>query len=239
MDQNEQFEAARQSEADYHQQFYEDNEIFEEGTWMAEPGPVVMEMLERLLLHKDELQVLDLGCGVGRNTIPVAERLKGTLSRVKGVDLLDDAVEMLRNNAKEFGVEHLVEAEAADVENYPIPEDAYDFIIACSCLEHTSSKEAVEQELDTMKAGTKMGGIHCITMSTDVEEFDRDTGDSTPGLIELNQKSEEALAMLDRKYEDWKVLIKNTDAQSIEEVKDERNIDFRCNLITYVAQKIQ
>ena len=72
----EHFEAARASEAEYHQRFYEDNDLFEQGTWMAQPGPVVMEMLERLLQHREDAQVLDLGCGVGRNSIPVAERLR-------------------------------------------------------------------------------------------------------------------------------------------------------------------
>lgn len=236
---SEHFEAARQSEADYHQRFYEDNDLFENGTWMSEPGPVVMEMLERLLLHKEDLMVLDLGCGVGRNTIPVAERLKGSLSKVKGVDLLKDAADMLKSNAAEFGVDHLVEAEAADVEHFAIAEDAYDYILACSCLEHTSSMEALTDTLTAMKKGTKLGGIHCITMSTDVEEVDRKTGKSTEGLIELNIPQKQAMELLDRSYEEWNVLIKQAVPQSIEEEKDGRHIDFRCNLITFVAQKIQ
>ncbi|MWV43624.1 methyltransferase domain-containing protein [Paenibacillus sp. HJL G12] len=236
---SEQFEAARQSEADYHQRFYEENDIFQDGTWMSEPGPVVMDMLERLLLHKDDLTVLDLGCGVGRNTIPVAERLKGSLSKIKGVDLLEDAAAKLRSNADEFGVGHLIEAEAADVEHYPIAEDAYDYILACSCLEHTSSMDALQRTLDAMQKGTKLGGIHCITMSTEVEEVDRTTGENTKGLIELNIPQQEALDLLDHTYEEWNVLIKQAVPQSIEEEKDGRHIDFRCNLVTYVAQKIQ
>lgn len=236
---SEHFEAARQSEADYHQRFYEENDIFENGTWMSEPGPVVMDMLERLLLHKEDVMVLDLGCGVGRNTIPVAERLKGSLSKVKGVDLLEDAVDKLRSNAAEFGVEHLVEAEAADVEHFPIAGDAYDYILACSCLEHTSSMEALARTLSAMKEGTKLGGIHVITMSTDVEEVDRNTGESTKGLIELNLPQTQAMELLDETYQEWNVLIKQAVPQSIEEEKDGRHIDFRCNLITFVAQKIQ
>ncbi|MED5015777.1 class I SAM-dependent methyltransferase [Paenibacillus chibensis] len=235
----ERFEEARQSEADYHQRFYENNDLFEKGTWMSEPGPVVMEMLERLLLHQEDLAVLDLGCGVGRNTIPVAERLKGSLSRVKGVDLLEDAVEKLRKNAAEFGVATLIDAEAADVEQYPIPEVFYDYILACSCLEHTSSREALKRTLAAMKAGTKLGGIHCITMSTDVEEVDRETGQAGKGLIELNIPQSEAMDLLDRTYAEWNVLMKQTVPQSIPEEKDGRSIDFRCNLITYVAQKIK
>ncbi|MGN7355932.1 class I SAM-dependent methyltransferase [Paenibacillus sp. SAF-054] len=236
---NEHFEAARQSEADYHQRFYDENDIFEDGTWMSEPGPVVMDMLERLLLHKEDVSVLDLGCGVGRNTIPVAERLQGSLSKVKGVDLLEDAIEKLRSNAAEFGVEHLVEAEAADVEHYTIAEDAYDYILACSCLEHTSSMEALTRTLSAMKEGTKLGGIHVITMSTDVEEVDRSTGESTKGLIELNLPQTQAMELLDETYQEWNVLIKQAVPQSIEEEKDGRHIDFRCSLITFVAQKIQ
>lgn len=236
---NDHFEAARASEADYHQRFYEDNDIFEQGTWMAKPGPVVIDMLARLLVHKKDLQVLDLGCGVGRNTIPVAERLKGSWSQVKGVDLLEDAAEMLRRNAAEYGLDQLIEAEAADVENYPIPKDAYDYIIACSALEHTSSREAMERALTAMKNGTKLGGIHCITISTNVEEVDRESGAHHPGLIELNLSEEETLAILDLHYEGWNVLTRHAASQSIEEEKDGRSIDFRCTLITYAVQKTQ
>ncbi|MGN7165761.1 class I SAM-dependent methyltransferase [Paenibacillus cellulositrophicus] len=235
----EHFEAARASEAEYHQRFYEDNDLFEQGTWMAQPGPVVMEMLERLLQHREDAQVLDLGCGVGRNTIPVAERLRGTRSRVVGVDLLEDAAAKLEENAVEFGVQELVKSEAADVEHYAIEADAYDYIIACSALEHTSSRDALERVLDRMKRGTRTGGIHCITMSTDVEEVDRMTGEVRKGLIETTLAQQDAMALLQQHYRDWNILIERAVPQSIEEVKDGRSIDFRCSLITFAAQKIR
>ncbi|OZB97726.1 class I SAM-dependent methyltransferase [Paenibacillus sp. XY044] len=235
----EHFEEARASEAEYHQRFYEDNDLFEQGTWMAQPGAVVMEMLERLLQHRRDAQVLDLGCGIGRNTIPVAERLRGTRSRVIGVDLLEDAAAKLKKNAAEFDLQELVESEAADVEHYLIEADTYDYIIACSALEHTSSRSALEKVLDQMKRGTRVGGIHCITMSTDVEEVDRVTGEIRKGLIELNLAQQDTMKLLQRHYREWNILIEQVVPQSIEEVKDGRSIDFRCSLITFAAQKIR
>ncbi|MEC0091068.1 class I SAM-dependent methyltransferase [Paenibacillus macquariensis] len=87
------FDAARKAEAIYHNELYSAHEILEPGTWMSKPNPVVMELLDRLLLHKDQLTVLDLGCGAGRNTIPIAMRLQETDSKVFGLDLLSEAVD--------------------------------------------------------------------------------------------------------------------------------------------------
>jgi methylase of polypeptide subunit release factors len=75
---------------------------------MSKPIPIVMEMLDRLMLHKDHINVLDLGCGAGRNAIPLAIRLKGSGSKVVEVDLLDEAINKLRDDAKEYGVSEMI-----------------------------------------------------------------------------------------------------------------------------------
>ena len=136
------FEEARQAEASYHNELYNDFEILEPGTWMSEPNLMVMELLDRLLQHKANLNVLDLGCGAGRNTIPVAVRLKETASQVVGLDLLKGAIDKLRENANEYGVSDIIEGKEVDVEHADITKEYYDYILACGCLEHVSSEEA-------------------------------------------------------------------------------------------------
>ena len=233
------FEEARQSEMSYHSQFYEENDLFESGTWMSGPGPVVLDMLDRLMQHKRDLKVLDLGSGVGRNTIPVATRLTDSNSSITAVDLLDNAINKLKEYARKYQVEHLIKAEAADVEHYAIPEGSYDYILACSCLEHTSSEEALRTVLHRMQKATQLGGIHVITMSTDVQEVEEETGNIREGLIELNLSSEQALEMLHDTYEGWNVLVEKTVPQSIDEEKEGVAIKFQCTLITYVVQRVQ
>lgn len=234
---NEQFKAARKAEAGYHSNFYQNNELFASGTWMARPMPMVMDMLERLLAHKTELRVLDLGCGVGRHTIPIAQRLGQTNSEVIGVDLLDEAVDGLRKYAKEYQVDHIVQAEKADVEHYAIEPDHFDYIAACSCLEHVSNKQALVEAIERLQAGTRTGGIHCITMSTSVEEKEINTGRELEPLIELNLPTAEANALLEKAYTDWNILLQEHVTQTIEEEKYDEPTQFRCELLRFAAQK--
>ncbi|UPK46148.1 class I SAM-dependent methyltransferase [Paenibacillus pabuli] len=234
---NEQFEAARKAETGYHSNFYQNNELFASGTWMSRPMPMVMDMLDRLLTHKAELRVLDLGCGVGRHTIPIAQRLGQTNSEVIGVDLLDEAVDGLRKYAKEYQVDHIVQAEKADVEHYAVEPDHFDFIAACSCLEHVSTKQALVEAIERLQAGTRTGGIHCITMSTSVEEKEINTGREIEPLIELNLPTAEAIALLEKTYADWNILLQEHVTQTIEEEKYDEPTQFRCELLRFAAQK--
>ncbi|MCZ1267084.1 Methyltransferase domain-containing protein [Paenibacillus sp. ov031] len=234
---NEQFEAARKAEAGYHSNFYQNNELFASGTWMARPMPMVMDMLERLLTHKTELRVLDLGCGVGRHTIPIAQRLGQTNSEVIGVDLLDEAVDGLRKYAKEYQVDHIVQVEKADVEHYAVKPDHFDYIAACSCLEHVSNKQALVEAIERLQVGTRTGGIHCITMSTSVEEKEINTGREIKPLIELNLPTAEAIALLEKVYANWNILLQEHVTQTIEEEKYDEPTQFRCELLRFAAQK--
>lgn len=232
------FDEARKAEANYHKDLYADNEILEPGTWMSKPIPIVMELLDRLLQHKKHVNVLDLGCGAGRNTIPIAIALKGTRSKVIGLDLLDEAVAKLRENAEEYGVADRIEADKSDAEHAEIKEDYYDYIIACGCLEHVSSEEAMIQVLERMKRGTKIGGIHCIEMNTNVQEIERDTGRELQTLIELNLPTERAVTILEKCYEGWNVLKHTTKLQSIDEEKYDKPSQFRSQSITFAVQKV-
>lgn len=234
---NKQFEAARKAEAGYHSNFYQNNELFASGTWMSRPMPMVMDMLDRLLAHKTELRVLDLGCGVGRHTIPIAQRLGQTNSEVIGVDLLDEAVDGLRKYAKEYQVDHIVQVEKADVEHYAIEPDHFDYIAACSCLEHVSNKKALIEAIERLQVGTRRGGIHCITMSTSVEEMEINTGRTIEPLIELNLPTAEAVALLENAYADWNILLQEHVTQTIEEEKYDEPTQFRCELLRFAAQK--
>jgi predicted O-methyltransferase YrrM len=78
-----------------------------------------MELLP-LLDGKDNLIVLDLGCRLGRNSIPIAEKIKDKGGKVVCVDLLDSAIEKLEKYIEEFGVENIIETELADLGHYHI-----------------------------------------------------------------------------------------------------------------------
>ncbi|MFE0559864.1 class I SAM-dependent methyltransferase [Paenibacillus sp. NPDC058910] len=229
------FNRAREKEISYHETLYEEAVLFQPGSWLAKPVQTVLDHLELLPFH--EVRVLDLGCGVGRNSIPVARRIQAVNGKVICVDLLPSAVDKLRQYAELHGVSSNLEALVADVEHYEITEDTYHYVIACSCLEHMSSEEALVSKIKQMQAGTVEQGVHCILMSTEVKEIDQETGLEEAGLIELNLSADKAFSILDELYSEWEILTRRQVQQDIQEVKDGRDVLFRSQWITFTARK--
>lgn len=62
----------RNAERKSHESCYENNRLFEEGSWLAKPVSSVMDIFP-LLNKESSVKILDLGCGVGRNCIPAAQ----------------------------------------------------------------------------------------------------------------------------------------------------------------------
>lgn len=59
----------RQEEKNYHEQY----KLFEAGSWLFKPVKTVMDLMNHFD-GQNNLQVLDLGSGVGRNSIPIAKK---------------------------------------------------------------------------------------------------------------------------------------------------------------------
>src|SRR5690554_5037741 len=107
----------REEEKKYHEQYFEENRLYEEDTWLEEPDHRVLEFLS-LLDNKEPLQILDLGCGVGRNSIPMAELVKNSGGRVLCVDLLKTALDQLGIYSKQYGVESSITTHPADIGDF-------------------------------------------------------------------------------------------------------------------------
>ncbi|MFC5406639.1 class I SAM-dependent methyltransferase [Cohnella soli] len=229
------FIQARSEEIKYHESFYTENDLFEPGTWLAKPVKVVLEMLE--LLNLNRIRVLDLGCGVGRNSIPIAQILKNHNGTITCIDLIPTAIDILVENSKKYDVDNQILPEVADAESFSILPNEFDYIVSCSCLEHVSSVEAFRKVVKRMIDGTKERGINTILMSTEIEEIDIETGKISEGLIELNLKTEEAFSYLQELYKDWEILIERNLPQALNEVKYGKEIEFRSNWITFVARR--
>ncbi|GGD62045.1 class I SAM-dependent methyltransferase [Paenibacillus nasutitermitis] len=228
------FNRARSKEIKYHDKFYAETTLFQSGSWLSRPVKVVLENLTHI--EKNKIQVLDLGCGVGRNSIPIAQQIQAYNGKVHCIDLLPSAIKLLNQYAEHYGVTNTIVPQAVDVENFLINKNTFDYIIACSCLEHVSSEAAFQTKLEEMKAGTTDKGINCILMSTEVKEIDVLSGEEQVGLIELNLSTEKAFAYLRDVYTGWQVLIEKSVQQEIQEEKDGRAIIFRSNWITFVVQ---
>jgi cyclopropane fatty-acyl-phospholipid synthase-like methyltransferase len=103
-----------------------------------------METLDRFDAE-GALQLLDLGCGIGRNSIPIAEVLKRQGGTVVCVDLLESALHKLVQYCDQYGVRDHVQTCCSDIGDYEIADCAFDLIVAVSALEHLDSKQKLAE----------------------------------------------------------------------------------------------
>ena len=225
------FELARTEERLYHEKFYSETKLYEAGSWLAKPVKSIMDALT--LVTNNPINILDLGCGVGRNSIAMAKHPH--VSRVVGVDLLDIAITKLQENARAYHVDDHIQGIVADVEHYEI-NDKYHFIVACSCLEHLSSEKAFIDKTKQMINATEPMGINCILMSTEVIEYDLATQIKNKGRVELNLSTSHTFELLEELYKDWTIINKKSVLQRMEEQKAGRHIMYESNWITFIAQ---
>lgn len=199
----------RRSEQEYHERCYERNGLFEPGSWLHKPVKTVTDGLKALYTADEvrEISVLDLGCGVGRNAIPIAETLN---SRGGGtivcVDLLESALNQLLGYAAERGVDKLIVPVAADIGEYAIPPGRFDYVAAVSALEHLASEEVLNRVLRDIEQSVLPGGAVCFVLNTSARETAIETGESLEPTLELNMTTEEASRILASVYgEAWEI----------------------------------
>ncbi|EJQ44416.1 hypothetical protein IEE_02606 [Bacillus cereus BAG5X1-1] len=227
----------RQEEKKYHDLCYEQYKLFEAGSWLYKPVKTVMDMLNYFEGQKD-LHILDLGSGVGRNSIPIAQKIMNSGGTVTCVDLLDSALTKLQVYSKEQGVFEYIKTEQSALEDYYISSNSYNYIIAVSSLEHVKSIEDLKKVLHSMKNGTKSGGINCLIVNSNIQEIDLETNQELDALIEINLSTEEMIRTLKDVYSEWqevKVEIKNLTYNII---RNGTHIQLNTNAITFVVQKL-
>ena len=149
---------------------------------------------------------LDLGCGIGRNCIPVINALPEISCKMDCVDILPLAIEKLRENAVKYQVETSITGIVCAVDDYPIVENGYDLILGISILEHLNSLQTLKQKLYQIKAGLCTGGIACFVVNSSIEEHDKATGMQLPVQFEINLRSSELEQLLTEVFSEQEVL---------------------------------
>lgn len=229
-------ERIRSEEKKYHDACYENHKLFEPGTWLHRPVKTVLDALNHFQ-SRERLDVLDLGSGIGRNGIPIAEFVRSRSGRVVCVDLLASAIDRLTAYAKEYEVEPYVEPVLSDIEAYRIAPSAFDLIVAVSALEHVSSERALRLKLDEMAAGTRRNGIDCIIIGTNTRETAVGTGDALDPMFEVNLPTDTMLDLLDRAYEGWDVQARLVKPLEYDIDRDGVPVKLTTDCVTYVAKK--
>lgn len=231
------FIQARESERKYHDELYNNTTLFSKGSWLEKPVSLVINSFKSQLEHSNtDVNVLDLGCGVGRNCIPIAEMIKN-IGSVTCVDLLDSALSNLKKYAKEYRVENVIIPVLADVQDYMIAKNRYDFIFSVSCIEHVPNVKTLEQVIKRMVRGTKLNGSNCLMMYSNVNWIDKLTNKNVQPLIELNLNTKNALIMLKKLYKGWDLKELSVKPWKAVMSQNNREILFKTDCVCLVARK--
>ena len=226
----------RESERKSHIEMYSNEELYKEGSWLRKPIKAVLDILPLFENYK-ELHVLDLGSGVGRNSLAIAQCFSKIPCRVECVDILDLAIEKLLDNAKEYGVETSVYGIVAPIENFVIKENDYDFILAVSALEHVDSKESLISKLKEINRGIRRNGIVCLIMNSEVSEKDKETGEVLEPQFEVNLPTKEMQEVLRQTFEGWEVLKDMVREQQYDVPREGKVSHLQTKVVTLIARK--
>ena len=226
----------RKAEAESHTQAYTNHSLFTSGSWLAKTVKTVMDILPLFEGYTD-FRALDLGSGVGRNCIPVAQYFSSTPCRVDCVDILELAIAKLNENAQQYGVENCIQGIVSSIDDYQIDADSYDFIMAISALEHIASSSAFEKKLTEIRSGLRSSGIACLIVNSGVIERDKATGQILPPQFEVNLPTSQMQDLLANTFAGWK-LVKHAIVHQKYDIPRENGIaDLETDVVTYVVRK--
>jgi ubiquinone/menaquinone biosynthesis C-methylase UbiE len=174
--------------------------MFDEASlWAARFGALMLDHLE----VRDNLDVLDVGCGTGLPLIELAG-LHGEGSRFTGVDTWADALQRARAKIAWLGMSNVnvVEADAASL---PFPDAAFDLIVSNLGLNNFARPEVVFAECARV---ARPGARLVITTNTrdhmrEVYDVFREVKDARyRNALEENVAHRATRAQLERRYMD-------------------------------------
>jgi tellurite methyltransferase len=182
-----------QSTVDYYDKMYE----FKGTLWGAQASSLAKEAVATLMSSSqsvrksNELHVLDLGCGDGRDSMFFA--LNGF--RVTAVDIAPNGLEALKQEAERCGVSHNLRTICCDLASLQLDED-YDMVFSNYAL-HFIDQAARQATIKRLKAHTRPGGIHYLLGIADLNEAY--LGD----LVNYRYLN---FSELSRSYADWQII---------------------------------
>lgn len=224
----------REAEKNYHDYCYDQYSLFTEGSWLHKPVKTVLDYMD-FLEGIEEVKILDLGSGIGRNSIPMAQKLDKV--KVVCVDILDSAIQKLSLYSQRFGVEDRIYPIKEDIACFEIQKCAFHYIVAVSSIEHVDSEECLDLVLNRMVKGTIRGGINCLVVNSNVQEIDIKSGKKLEPMMEVNLSTDHMLEKLRDTYSKWDELTMQVKPLEYKIQRNENDILMKTNAVTFVVRK--
>ena len=215
---NERIIRIRESERKSHTEIYTNEKLYSSDSWLQKPIKTVKE-ISTLFEEYNDLKVLDLGCGVGRNSIYIAEKFRDINCIVDCVDLLEIAIEKLILNADEHSVAAKINGVVKSIEEYEIKENSYDLIMAISALEHIDTYESFLNKL------------------TEIKEVNQSTNEFADAQFEVNLPTEKIQECLSTVFDGWNLLKTSVSEQEYDIPRETFISRLSTNVVTFVARK--
>lgn len=229
-------QSIRKAEAASHTEAYTNYELFSTGSWLSKPVKTVLDLFPYFQNYQ-KLHVLDLGSGVGRNAIPIAKHFNDIPCHIDCVDILELAIDKLKDNARIHDVDHSIYGIVQPIDCFPIAEESYDLILAISALEHIDSQNSFVQKLFEIRNGLHSNGIACLILNSGVEEQVKATGEALVPQFEVNIPTEEMINILKEVFSEWKILKQTVVHQMYDIPRDIGISHVDTDVVTYVVQK--
>lgn len=171
-------------ERPFWEQLYADMEV---STFSKGP---TMDVNEFYNVFPPNAQVLDVGCGEGRNAIFMAK----LGNNVDAFDISENGIEKAKKISKQMGVQ--VNYFCCDLEKF-LFEKEYDVILSHGVL-HLPYKDVRDKFITKMQGNTKIGGYNVIGIFTNRLPATPDNAPYTHSLFDVGE--------LPEKYKDWEII---------------------------------
>jgi len=152
-------------------------------------GEEDIDFYRRLVQRLDAHDIVELGCGSGRITQPLAALAERLDLRVTGVDLSDEMLGQARAKIEELpaGCRSRVQLLQGDIRNYAVPAPVDLIVVPCSTLAHVLELEDQLAVWTRARANLKPGGRFVVDLSMPNLQACADSMASPPrALVELD-----------------------------------------------------
>jgi SAM-dependent methyltransferase len=153
-----------------------------------------LKALEYIHLPVDQwLQVADIGCGTGGQTLTLAQEMN---AQVTAIDIFPEFLEALNSRAEQRGLTHKIETMTKSMDDLPFPEEKFDIIWSEGAIYNIGFENGIKKWKEYLKTGgyLAVSEITWITNSRPKEieafwhaEYERiDTASNKIKILEAN-----------------------------------------------------